>query len=175
MADLDEAIGQVTNLYRAITGREAPVGDAVYAPIPAEKDPVQHVQEQMDRLLAVLSNPGLVAWMAMVPPWTPTISVLESNTEVIICADLPGAPRDRIEVSVQGSVLMIGGQRPPPVPDGHQMRANERTFGLFRRAVPLPSGLRTQDLTAHLRDGVLEVRIPREAASTVGARTVPVV
>ncbi len=56
--DIENTIGQVTRLYRAITGREVPVSDTPYAPIPAKKDPVQHVEEQIDRLLEVL------AWFA---------------------------------------------------------------------------------------------------------------
>lgn len=54
--DVDDTIGQVSRLYRAITGRDAPLSDSPYALIPAEKDPVQHVEEQLNRLLDVLAS-----------------------------------------------------------------------------------------------------------------------
>jgi hypothetical protein len=54
--DVEETIGQLTRLYRAITGREVPVSNTPYAPIPEKKDPVQHVEEQLDRLLDVLTS-----------------------------------------------------------------------------------------------------------------------
>ena len=53
---IEDTTGQVTRLYRAITGRDVPVSDAPYAPIPAAKDPVQHVEEQLARLLDVLRS-----------------------------------------------------------------------------------------------------------------------
>lgn len=54
--DVDGTIGQLTRLYRAITGRDVPVSDTPYAPIPAKKAPVQHVEEQLDRLIDVLAS-----------------------------------------------------------------------------------------------------------------------
>jgi hypothetical protein len=57
--DVESTIGQVTRLYRAITGLDVFVSNTPYAPIPAEKDPVQHVEQQLDRLMDVLT-----AWRA---------------------------------------------------------------------------------------------------------------
>src|SRR4051812_22811436 len=57
MMGIDEAIGQVENLYRAVTGKDFPQSETPYAPIPAEQDPAAHVKEQMDRLLTALSEP----------------------------------------------------------------------------------------------------------------------
>jgi len=37
----------------------------------------------------------------------------------------------------------------------------ERSYGSYSRTVLLPEGLDTEHITAHLLDGVLEIRIPR--------------
>src|SRR5215813_1371102 len=52
---IDDAIGQLETVYRAVTGKEAPAADQTYAPIPAEKDPTRHVEEQMTRLPEAMS------------------------------------------------------------------------------------------------------------------------
>ncbi len=163
--DLDEAIGQVTQLYRSVTGRDMPTSDAPYAPIPAEKDPVQHVQEQIDRLVGML-GPGAPTGA---PPWAPPIAIYESAAEVVVAIDVPGTTRDRIDVHLEAGLLVISGMRAPSPPDadGQSLRHAEARFGPFRRVVPLPPGLRTTDMTARLDRGVLEVRIPRDGSGGV--------
>jgi hypothetical protein len=54
--DVDGTIGQLTRLYRAITGRDVPLSSTPYAPIPANSAPVQHVEEQLARLIDVLAS-----------------------------------------------------------------------------------------------------------------------
>jgi HSP20 family protein len=163
--DLDDAIGQVSRLYRAVTGGEMPAFESPYTPIPAEKDPVQHVQQQMDRLLGMLNGNPATRTNGVV--WAPPITIYESANEVVVAVDAPGANRDRIEVHLEGGMLVVAGQRPVSPADGQTMRHTEVRFGAFRRVVPLPPGLRTTDMTARLEGGVLEVRIPRDGAGGV--------
>jgi HSP20 family protein len=163
--ELDEVIGQVCQLYRSVTGRDMPVSDAPYAPIPAERDPVQHVQEQIDRLVALLAGPA--AGMSAAPPWAPPIAIYESAHEVVVALDVPGMNRDRIDVHLEAGLLVVTGQRAPSPADGQALRHAEARFGTFRRVVPLPPGLRTTDMSARLDRGVLEVRIPRDGANGV--------
>ena len=162
--ELDEAIAQVSQLYRAVTGRDMPMSEAPYAPIPAERDPVQHVQEQIDHLAAMLNGPSVPM---SAPPWAPPIAIYESAHEVIVAIDVPGMTRDRMDVHLEAGLLVISGVRAPTPVDGQSLRHAEARFGTFRRVVPLPPGLRTTEMTARLDRGVLEVRIPRDGAGGV--------
>ncbi len=163
--EFDDAIGKVNHLYRAVTGREMPMSETPYAPIPAERDPVQHVQEQMDRLIGLL-GPTTTATSTPVP-WSPPIAVYESPSEVVVAVDVPGTSRDRVGVHVESGALVISGKRAPSPANGETLRHAEVRFGDFRRVVPLPFGLRTAEMTARLEGGVLEVRIPRDGANGV--------
>jgi len=175
MSDIDETITHLDKLYRAVTGKEIPSSDAVYAPIPAEKDPLQHVQEQADQLIRLLGEPSVTQRGAMrIPTWIPVMSVWENPTEVVIYIDLPGVGRDNVEVNVQENVLTVSGRRPSPLTDGHRPRVSEHPLGLFRRPIVLPAGLRVGELGAHLKEGVLEIRIPRETPAAGSTRTIPV-
>lgn len=173
MLQIDEAIGQVENLYRAVTGKEIPSSAKPYAPIPAEQDPSVHVKEQMERLLAALSEPVSQAAVHASRPWVPPISLFETSSELLVCVDLPGVSRERIDVTVNQGLLVIGGER---TLQGRNVEGSrivaEQAFGPFRRAVLLPGGLKTSEMNAQLKEGVLEVRIPRNGDA--GARTVPV-
>jgi HSP20 family protein len=162
--ELDEAIGKVSSLYRAVTGRDMPPSDPPYAPIPAEKDPVQHVQEQMDRLLGLLDG-GTAA--AAATTWAPPITIYESPAEVVVTIDVPGTTRDNVEVHLESGMLVVSGQRAASPANGETTRHVEVRLGAFRRAVPIPAGLSTVDMTARLENGVLEVRIPRDGEGGV--------
>ncbi len=154
---LDETIGRIEDFYRRIAGADAPSGDVPYAPIPAEKDPVAHVEEQLDRLYAMLSPAPSGAAAA----WMPPVSVAESDAEVVVSVDLPGVSRDAVSVTAQGNAIVVSGTRPAPRENGSRIVVNERVAGAFRRVILVPEA-RTSDPVAHMRDGVLEIRVPRE-------------
>ena len=158
-AGIDETIGQVEKLYRAVTGKDAPDVEAAYAPIPAEKDPSQHVEEQLNRLLGLLTpvQPGPDA----APTLAPAVSVWEGDAEILVCVDLPGLKREQVEVVVQGNTVTVSGSRPVSR-DGLRLRCSERGVGAFRRTLLVPGGIRGSEPNAQMKDGVLELRFPRE-------------
>src|SRR5262245_56564759 len=138
MNEIDDAIGKVEALYRTLTGRDAPQLDVPYAPIPAERDPARHVQEQMERLNLMLG--GAVSEPALATTtFTPALSMWEGQNELLIAIDLPGVTRDQVEVGLQGNVVVVTGRRVPPetVVDSTRLRprANEQPFGTFRRII----------------------------------------
>lgn len=167
--DIDDTIGQVTHLYRAITGRDVPVSNTPYAPIPEETDPARHVEEQLNRLRDVLTS---TLGRPSTTPWAPAVSVYETAVELLVTIDVPGTTREALEVTTERGVLVISGQRnPSPLADS-KMRHTENCFGPFRRVIPLPPGLRTADMKAHVESGVLHVQIPRDGSG--GTRQVAV-
>lgn len=170
MNDFDDAIGKVEALYRTLTGHEPPAADVPYAPIPAERDPAHHVQEQMDRLTRLLGATSPREAFAATA-WTPAVSLWESRDELLVCIDLPGVPREQVEVGLHGGAIVVTGRRTPPN-GGEEMRlvSSEHGVGSFRRVVPLPPTARTEQMSAWLKDGVLSLRIPRlpaEAQRTI--------
>jgi HSP20 family protein len=169
-AGIDEAIGQVEKLYQAVTGTNAPAADAPYAPIPAERDPSQHVEEQLNRLLDLL-GPAKLGRDA-VPTWSPPVTVWESDAEILVCIDLPGLRRDQVEVAIQGNYLTVSGVR-PPARDGFRLRSSEPGVGAFRRTLFVSAGINGSEPSAQMRDGVLELRLPRPSHATT-PKAVPI-
>jgi HSP20 family protein len=169
-ATIDETIQQVEMLYRSVTGRDAPPAETAYAPIPAEKDPTRHVEEQMDRLLGLLGQNEIQP--AQAPTWTPPMVVTESDTELVICLDLPGVGRDRVQLRQQGELLTVSGERPLPGNGGARLRMSERPLGAFRRTLWIPT--RPAELTAQMKEGVLEIRVRKEVKAEPQAKTIEV-
>ena len=162
MIEIDDAIRQVETLYRTVTGREVPQSETAYAPIPPENDPQRHVETQIERLLAAMGRPALPE-----RGWTPPIEVWESGTEIVVWIELAGVPREAIDIAVAQNLLSVSGRRSQaPTENGDlRLRGSERPQGAFRRVIALPMGLDPAQMNAQMKDGLLEIRIPRSSAS----------
>src|SRR5215475_162552 len=108
--EIDQTIVRIEQLYRTMTGRDIPAGNTAFVPIPAEKDPGEHVERQLNRLLKALEEIELAA-RAAPAAWIPPMCVWENATEILVCMDLPGVRRDAVEVLSQGQVLTVSGVR----------------------------------------------------------------
>jgi HSP20 family protein len=77
--------------------------------------------------------------------------------------DLPGVPKNAIDISVENDVLTISGERKSPfaAEDGRSIYRRETPSGKFERSFRLPDDADAERVTASYTDGVLEVRVPR--------------
>lgn len=171
---IEEAIGKVEDLYRAVTGNPPP-SESFSAPIPVERDPTRFVEEQVDRLLSMLSPP---APEAATFAWSPPVSVWENEKEFVVTVDLAGVARNDVEVRIQDNRLTISGRRPAAFSNDHRLRASERPFGPFQRTVLLPPALRGREesvpIDARLRDGELEIRVVKAGTAAESPKKIPV-
>ena len=167
MQGVEDTIVRVEGLYRSLTGHEPPpIEESAYAPIPPESDPRLHVERQIDRLLGALAQFGTAPEMHK-PTWVPEISVWEGDDGWLLCVDLPGVTRDQVHVHLESNVLVISGERTGPVEEKHlEPRWLERRAGAFRREIPLPQFIAPDVLRASMKEGVLEIRLPRLESKT---------
>jgi HSP20 family protein len=174
MQSVEEAIQRVEHLYTSVTGAPPPVSsDRPYAPIPPEKDPSEYVEESMARLAELLAfDRG--PWTQPLPAFAPAVDLLESDSEYVVAADLPGVERNELEVALAGQMLTVSGMR-SMYGNGVAIRRSERPHGRFVRQVLIPTGARVEDATARLHpNGVLEVRIPKGTSTHSSRRTIEI-
>ena len=84
---------------------------------------------------------------------------------LVVRAELPDIDPDKdVELSVADGVLHIRAQREERTEkkDKDSYRSEFR-YGSFVRNVPLPQGVKEDDITASYKDGVLEIRTPMPA------------
>lgn len=107
--------------------------------------------------------------------WSPRCDVQETDSEVVVHAELPGVEAKDMEVSVAGERLTIRGEKQTQKAEEAEGRSyQERFFGSFERTLTLPVGVDADRITANLKDGVLEVRIPRVAPPAVEKKTIDI-
>src|SRR5689334_4974493 len=93
----------------------------------------------------------------------PRVDVLEDDTGLTLRADLPGVPRDKLELKVEGDTLQIEGAISLQTPEGLEPVYAELRLSRYRRRFTLSRELDAAHIDAKLADGVLTLRIPKHA------------
>jgi len=91
----------------------------------------------------------------------PAVDVFEDESGITVLADMPGVPKEALEIKVEGNALSIEGAVQPPTPEGLEAVYAELRIGRFRRTFALSRELDTARIDAGLKDGVLSLRIPK--------------
>ena len=96
--------------------------------------------------------------------FAPRIDVYEKDGKLMVKAELPGAKREDIQVTLEAGDLIITGETKAEseVKEEHYYRM-ERSSGSFYRRLPLPFEVKAEQIQASFKDGVLEVTIPKPA------------
>jgi HSP20 family protein len=92
--------------------------------------------------------------------WIPRVDIYSQGDDLVIRCELAGVARDEVDISLEGNVLTIFGERTgaPEVTDpAYYVR--ERQYGSFRRTINLPEGIDRSKVTALLQDGLLEITV----------------
>ena len=96
--------------------------------------------------------------------WRPAANITESNGEYTIKADLPEVKKDDIEVTVSNGVLTLSGERRYEKSSDDEKEHRRETFhGTFQRSFGLPEDVDVEAIKADTRDGVLVIRLPKQA------------
>ena len=95
------------------------------------------------------------------PAMIPNVDVVEDDAGITIYADLPGVPKDKLSLRIEGETLQIEGELVSDAPEGMEPIYAEVRVPRYRRAFTLSRELDTEKINASLKDGVLALRIPK--------------
>jgi len=90
---------------------------------------------------------------------TPPVDIYETEAGLVVLADLPGVPKDGLDVRVENDVLTIRGAGG----DGLAGEAIYREFELanYFRQFELSDKVNQSGITAELKHGVLTLKLPK--------------
>ena len=95
--------------------------------------------------------------------FAPSFDVKENKEGYLSRADLPGVKEEDLEISLTGNRLAISGKREAEKHEqGDTYYASERSYGSFSRAFTLPDGTDAENVKAELKNGVLQVIVPKK-------------
>lgn len=91
----------------------------------------------------------------------PAVDVIEDIDGITLLADMPGVPRENLNVRVESDTLIIEGEMRLPVVPELQPGHVEVALPRFYRAFTLGPGVDGDRISAELRNGVLTLRVPK--------------
>jgi HSP20 family protein len=107
--------------------------------------------------------------------WLPSMDVFEQDGKLTVKVDLPGVKQDDVSVEIDQGSLVIKGKRQS---EQEVRRENyyrmERSSGSFYRRLPLPEGIKPDDIKASFKDGVLEVQLPKPTEKEPSRQQIPI-
>lgn len=95
------------------------------------------------------------------PALLPPVDVIEDASGITLYADLPGVPKDKLEVHVEADTLTISGEMAAAMPQGMAATHAEVNLPRYRRTFTLSKELDPEKLSAELKNGVLKLRIDK--------------
>lgn len=102
-------------------------------------------------------NPAKDTGAVLVPP----VDVVEDNTGITLYADLPGVPKDKLNMQIEADTLTIEGELNLDTPEHLQASRAEIDLPRYRRSFSLSKELDVEKVTAEFKQGVLKLRIPK--------------
>jgi HSP20 family protein len=94
--------------------------------------------------------------------WLPPVDVHEDGDQLVFTAEVPGIPKDAIEITVENRLLTLSGERKfEREEDRDQYHRIERAYGTFSRTFRLPANVDASQAKATFDNGVLTVSLPK--------------
>ncbi len=111
----------------------------------------------MDDKTAVAREQQAAELAALLPP----VDVIEDATGITLFADLPGVPKEKLSLEVNGDTLVIEGEMDMRMPEGMDATHAEVSVPRYRRVFTLSKELDAGKLQAELKQGVLRLHIQK--------------
>lgn len=121
------------------------------------------LQDEINRLFGTMTESDSSSATAA---WVPPVDIYEYNDRFELYVDLPGVDPSKVDLTLEGGILTLSGQRPEGAPDRSleiQYRRTERPHGRFYRRFVLPDTADSQGVNAVGKNGVLTVTIAKHA------------
>lgn len=97
--------------------------------------------------------------------YMPNVDIIETSDGFLVLADMPGVAPDAIDIQYEQGVLTINGRVDPRQDeDKTNYLLHEYGVGDFYRSFRLGEGIETDKIEARLKDGVMELHLPKSEA-----------
>ncbi|MBW2031884.1 MAG: Hsp20/alpha crystallin family protein [Deltaproteobacteria bacterium] len=94
--------------------------------------------------------------------WIPAVDVSETGKEIVVNAEIPGMSAKDIDISLNGRVLTIKGEKKQEQEEKEKnFHRLERRYGSFSRSFELPVDVDADKVKASYKNGVLNLTLPK--------------
>ena len=128
--------------------------------------PLTEMRDQMERLFHEMEEfqfPSLAEFREKHPrAWVPSVDLFETDGNYEIKMEVPGIKPENLDVQIlEDSVVVRGQTREEKVEDKKNIYRRECNYGSLYRRIPLPGNVKTEGAKAELKNGVLDLLLPK--------------
>lgn len=92
----------------------------------------------------------------------PRIDITETDAALTVRAEVPGLTASDVQIEITSNQLSLSGEKRKEREEVRgEVHCSECEFGSFRRSVPLPPGIDTEQVSATCQEGVLTIVLPK--------------
>jgi HSP20 family molecular chaperone IbpA len=95
------------------------------------------------------------------PVFLPCTDIFEREDAIVVLADMPGVSPDTVDVDLIGNELTIAGRVDETSIEGHSLSYAEYEVGDYRRRFRISGGIEADKIDAAIKNGVLQVVLPK--------------
>jgi len=111
------------------------------------------------------SNRESAQRMALRPVFMPPADIYETKDSIVVLTEMPGVSSEGVDISLERRVLTIRGHSASQDHSGYQRVYNEYTDGDYERVFTLSENIDRDRIEATLKDGVLQLVLPKAEAA----------
>jgi HSP20 family protein len=127
---------------------------------------ISRLRREMDRLWDDYFGAGRRGLRPLQAEFAPAVDIKETDTEIVVKAEVPGIDAKDINISVAGDVLTIKGEKKSEREEKEEnYHLVERSYGSFSRSLGLPAAVDLDKVEAKYEKGVLTVTCPKKEAA----------
>jgi len=121
------------------------------------------LQERMNRLFDDAGRGVRSEEPSSTMIWSPAVDIYETESEIVVQAELPGMDRKDIHLHLENNVLTIRGDRQfkKETKEDNYHRI-ERSYGGFSRSFSIPMTVDEDKIRADYKEGVLKIALPKK-------------
>jgi HSP20 family molecular chaperone IbpA len=104
--------------------------------------------------------------------FVPRADIYEVDDQIVIVADVPGADKNSIDITLEKNILTLNAYVEPGMLDGLSLTRSEYEVGDYQRSFKISDQIDREKIEASVKDGVLRLYLPK--APEAKARTISV-
>jgi HSP20 family protein len=137
-------------------------------------EPFRDIDREIERFIEQIQRPKRPVVQFVQPAWRPLVDVFETEDMVVAIVELAGIDENLLDIRVENRALTITGQRglgTSHVPRSYHLM--EINHGPFERTVQLPHGVEPDQTSATIRNGMLEICMPKAQSRSISINVAP--
>ena len=94
--------------------------------------------------------------------WAPVTDIIDEKDNFVLKMEIPGLNKDQVKIEIENDTLSVSGERTEEKEVKEEnYHWSERRSGKFYRAFRLPKNVDTKKINASMKDGILELKVPK--------------